>query len=112
MPIVVTVKSDENGNWVYDLDKSLVNGKHEVYVAINNDEGKIVEASVPELFFIAQAKAVTMEEFVKIEDASSVKTLEKSDSLIRTYVFVGIGFILLLLVSFLLIKKIATNKYE
>lgn len=112
MPIIVTVKSDENGNWIYDLDKSLVNGKHEVYVAINNDEGKIVESSVPELFFIAEARAVTMEEFVKIEDASSVNTMEKSDSLIRTYVIVGVGFIIILLVSFLLIKKIASNKYE
>jgi hypothetical protein len=57
-PIVVTVKTDANGNWSYVLDKELENGKHEVYVAMTDSGGKIVAKSSP-LPFIKEAAAVT-----------------------------------------------------
>ena len=110
MPIVITVKADANGNWVYDLDKSLINGKHEAYVVINNSEGRILEASLPKPFFIDEARAVAMEEFVRIEDASSVSVPESSDSFIRTYVAAGLGFIALLIVIFLFIRSKAAQQ--
>jgi len=110
MPIVITVKADANGNWVYDLDKSLINGKHEAYVVINNSEGRILEASLPKPFFIDEARAVAMEEFVRIEDASSVSVPESSDSFIRTYVAAGLGFIALLIVIFLFIRSKAARQ--
>jgi len=78
MPIVLTVKTDQNGNWIYDLDKSLTNGKHEAYVAINNDTGRLVEASAPKPFFIQEAKAVSLDEYVGITDASSVPDQTKN----------------------------------
>jgi len=102
MPIVVTVRTDENGNWVYDLDKTLVDGKHEVYVAINDDEGRIVAQSIPTLFFVQEAQAVSMEEYMNLEDATSVKN--KQTDMMISYMFGGLGLILILIVGLLIIR--------
>ncbi|MDD5639238.1 MAG: hypothetical protein PHR47_00285 [Candidatus Pacebacteria bacterium] len=110
MPIVITVKSDSNGNWVYELDKSLINGKHEAYIVVNNSEGRIVEASLPKPFFIDEARAVALEEFIRMEDAASVSVSESSDGFIRTYVAAGVGFIALLIILFLFIRSKAEKQ--
>jgi hypothetical protein len=110
MPIVITVKSDSNGNWVYELDKSLINGKHEAYIVVNNSEGSIVEASLPKPFFIDEARAVALEEFIRMEDAASVSIPESSDGFIRTYVAAGVGFIALLIILFLFIRSKAARQ--
>jgi hypothetical protein len=44
-PIVVTVKTDTQGNWSYIFDKELEDGEHEVYVGITDNAGKIVAKS-------------------------------------------------------------------
>jgi hypothetical protein len=103
MPIVVTVKTDSSGNWVYDLDKSLVDGKHEVYVAVNNDEGKIVEASMPTPFFIAQAKAVSIDSYVSTNIVTATAT--KSDNMIIFYAVAGFLVILFLVSAILIIRE-------
>jgi hypothetical protein len=102
MPIIVTVTTDENGNWVYDLDKTLVDGKHEVYVAINDDEGKIVAQSVPTLFFVEEAQAVSMEEYMNLEDSSSVR--DKAKDMMISYIFGGLGLVLILIVGILIVR--------
>ncbi len=60
-PIIVTVKTDENGNWSYVLDKELEDGNHEIYVAITDNAGKIFAKSKP-LPFVKEAAAVTINE--------------------------------------------------
>ena len=111
MPIIVTVKADTNGNWIYDLDKTLVDGKHEVYIAVNNDKGKIVESGLAKLFFIEEAQAKSIDDFIKKEDASVVP--DRSDSLMKIYLVSSIIFILLLILLFLFIKKRMTSRnYE
>jgi hypothetical protein len=60
-PIVVTVKTDADGNWVYELDKELEDGSHEVYVAITDNAGRIYAKSRP-LPFVKEAAAVTIDE--------------------------------------------------
>ena len=45
LPVVVTVDADQYGNWRYQLDRSLLEGEHEVYIAINDDTGKVIEKS-------------------------------------------------------------------
>ncbi len=45
LPVVITTRTDEYGRWVYELDKSLEGGKHEVYVVLNNSNGEIVARS-------------------------------------------------------------------
>ncbi len=58
-PIVLTVKTDSEGNWTYELDKELENGEHEAYVAITDNTGKITGKSEP-FAFVKTAQAVTV----------------------------------------------------
>ncbi|MFA5013224.1 MAG: Ig-like domain-containing protein, partial [Candidatus Paceibacterota bacterium] len=109
MPIVVTVKADNDGNWVYDLDKTLINGKHEIYVAVNNDKGLIDEFSLPTIFGVAEAKAITIDEFIKIGDSAATQVPEKSNNMMIFYVLGGLGFIILLVGAFLYIREKATH---
>lgn len=62
-PVVVTVKTDEDGNWIYDLDKPLEDGEHQLYVTITDDTGKIQSKSDPMSFFVKQAQAVSPEQY-------------------------------------------------
>jgi hypothetical protein len=57
-PIVVTVKTDNTGEWTYTLDKELEDGDHTMYVATVNSSGKIVAKSRP-IPFVKEANAVT-----------------------------------------------------
>lgn len=58
-PVIVTVKTDDNGDWSYELDKELENGDHELYVATVSNSGKIVARS-------------TSIPFTKTADAASI----------------------------------------
>lgn len=57
-PIVVTVKTDEDGAWRYRFDKELEEGEHNVYVGVTDNAGKIVAKSEP-FAFIKEAQAFT-----------------------------------------------------
>jgi hypothetical protein len=103
MPIVVTVQADANGNWTYELDKTMVDGTHEVYVAVNNDKGEIVEASLPTPFFIQEAQAVSVDNFVAMGDAS--QALDQTNNMMTLYIFTGLAIILVLIAAFLIVKK-------
>ena len=61
LPIILTVKTDENGDWSYILDKQLDDGDHEVYVAITDNTGKITAKSEP-LPFVNVAGAVSLKD--------------------------------------------------
>jgi|GEM_PF-1898594 len=57
-PIVVTVKADAMGAWVYTLDKELSDGTHQIYSAITDAGGRILAKSEP-LPFVKVASAVS-----------------------------------------------------
>ncbi len=61
IPTVVTVKTDEDGNWSYTMDKELENGNHEIYVAMTGNSGKIITKSKP-IPFVKEAFAVTVDD--------------------------------------------------
>jgi hypothetical protein len=44
-PIIVTVKTDDSGQWRYSLDEELDNGEHEVFVTTVDNSGKIIARS-------------------------------------------------------------------
>lgn len=44
-PVVVTIKTDGNGSWVYTLDKELQDGNHEVFVTTVDNSGRILARS-------------------------------------------------------------------
>lgn len=45
-PIVVTTKTDENGDWVYELNQPLEGLRHVAYATVRNQSGDIVRSSV------------------------------------------------------------------
>lgn len=62
-PVIVTVKTDNRGEWSYTLDKELEDGEHNVYVATVNNAGKILARSeaIP---FTKTAEAAAVGAFV------------------------------------------------
>jgi hypothetical protein len=74
-PIVVTVKTGDDGSWSYTFDKELENGEHEVYVGVTDNAGRIVAKSNP-LPFIKTAEAFSP---VAISDVDSVTALQADE---------------------------------
>lgn len=66
MPIVMTTRTDANGNWTYTLEEDLIDGIHQVYVTVNDDTGKVRYKSSPFSFFIKEAKAVTRADYLDL----------------------------------------------
>jgi hypothetical protein len=58
-PIILTVKTDSDGNWSYEIDKEIEDGEHQVYVAVTDNTGKITAKSEP-LMFVKTAQAITV----------------------------------------------------
>jgi hypothetical protein len=101
-PIVVTVKTDANGNWSYVLDKELEDGKHEVYVAMTDGGGKIVAKSSP-LPFVKEAAAVTTD----ITPVSIIETVKPS-MMDQTYLIM-IGLLIVLIIGGALVLSVAKS---
>lgn len=96
LPLVITTKVDRYGNWQYELKESLIEGEHEVYVAVNDNTGKVVKKSKPLNFFISEAKAVTVEDFVsavKFEQQTETESLAKIYIIIAS-ITVALGILL------------------
>lgn len=99
-PIVVTVKTDEQGSWSYIFDKELENGDHEVYVGITDNNGRVVAKSNP-LPFVKTAEA-----FTKADSVSAAIAAEETQPsllagnmmlLVASIAVVALGLVLILL---------------
>lgn len=86
-PIIVVVKTDENGNWSYDLDTNLEDGHHEVYAAVTDTLGRITAQSSP-IPFVKTAQAITTQDAARVV-ASNQSPLERSMTQ-----FVGAGVVI------------------
>lgn len=100
-PIMVTVKTDSDGSFVYTFDKELEDGKHEIYVAVTDNAGKIVAQSKPFAFlFSKEAQAFTpvdaAEETVLTTDESFAENSAGSYNLVVGVGILSLGAILLL----------------
>jgi hypothetical protein len=104
-PIIVTVRTDANGNWSYELDRDLEEGSHEVYVAVTDNMGRITAQSKP-LPFTKTAQAITMssETFpAQASEAGNQSMLSRSFPL---YIGMGIGIaVLFILLMVVIIRK-------
>lgn len=58
-PTIVTVRTDDTGQFSYTFEKELPDGEHEVYVAITDNTGEIVAQSAP-FRFVKEAQAFTV----------------------------------------------------
>ncbi|MEI6587926.1 MAG: InlB B-repeat-containing protein [Candidatus Moraniibacteriota bacterium] len=104
-PIILTVETDDDGNWSYTLDKELENGDHEVYVAMTDSSGKISEKSEP-LAFIKTAEAVTIIPPAQAAAANRAKSPVEAGyqkNLIFS-IIIGIGGLLLAIITIGFIK--------
>jgi|GEM_PF-4282264 len=93
LPVVVTTTTDENGNWTYAFGSKLAEGRHEAYVSVNDDTGKLVAASSPLAFFVREAQAVTEEDFLRPD----VNVEEAPAELSRRFIYGGLALIALAL---------------
>ena len=57
-PTIITVKTDDTGAFEYIFTNELEDGKHDVYVAMTDNAGKIVAQSEP-FTFVKEAEAFT-----------------------------------------------------
>lgn len=93
-PVVVTVKTDGNGRWEYELDRELEDGNHEIYVATVDNSGKIV----------AKSEGVP---FVKVANAAELGTTlatpQESGSFLRSNLFLIILGVSILAVVIMII---------
>lgn len=97
-PLVLITKTDENGNFVYILDKPVPDGYHKIYLAINNNKGEIVERS--EVFtFLKTPTAVAA---VVASDFTGA-VVSPTESLSRTYTLVVGGVIVAGLIGALVV---------
>ena len=112
LPLVATVQVGEYGNWLYEFKQSLIEGKHEIYIALNDNTGKVIKKSNPFHFFVKEAKAVSVKDFVS---SATVETSKKSESLINFYLVIAslviVVGILLFIIFFLLYKNHQPTKF-
>ena len=96
IPIIVTVKTDENGNWSYELDKELEDGSHKIYVALTDNSGKIFAKSKA-LPFIKKALAISVGDI-----ATTDNVVEDVSIFDKRYLYIA-GLIIVALIGWILI---------
>jgi len=101
-PIVVSVKTDSEGNWRYELDRDLEDGDHEVYVAVTDNIGRITAQSKP-MPFVKVAEAVTVDAsyFSDDEAVSEARPVTSRESV--RYVAIGLGIASFAIIAFLFV---------
>jgi len=105
IPLLITAETDAYGNWRYELSESLVEGEHEIYVALNDNTGRVVKKGNPISFFIKEAKAISIEDFVASAPSSHAS---QTDRMINLYIFISIMIVVIgvmLFVIFIIHKK-------
>jgi len=107
LPLVATVKADEYGNWQYEFNESLIEGEHEIYVALNDNTGKVITKSNPFSFFVKEAKAASVKDFISDAAAPIIPTSE-TGNLIKYYVIMAVLIItvgIILFAAFIIQKR-------
>jgi len=104
-PIIVAVKTDNNGNWEYTLDKPLTDGEHRVYATLTNNRGEI-EARSETFVFVKSGEKIFRIFETPAEIASPVQSLQKPFIILILAIIVLALGITLILISILTKKKI------
>ena len=105
----MTIKTDTDGSFVYTFDKELEDGRHDVYVAVTDNAGKIMAQSNP-FSFIKRAEAFTP---VDAAEAEIITTEIITDSSGNTYnMVIGIGILALGTILLMLGISLRSKKDE
>ncbi len=106
LPLVVTTQTDKYGNWQYELSESLIEGEHEVYVTINDNTGKVISKSKPLNFFIKEASALSVKDFISPSaSATSDFADRKSEASTRYYLIIAFLAIIGILLFVIILSK-------
>ncbi len=105
-PIVVTVKADGAGAWVYTLDKELPDGTHQVYSTLTDAGGRILAKSEP-LPFVKQAAAVSLGSALLTPEATQPGFFTGASLYAMLAILVGILGIALSIIGFIVKQKSA-----
>lgn len=99
-PVIVTVKTDINGAFMYQLDKELEDGRHEIYVAFTDNSGSILAHSKA-FEFVKEAQAFTPVDASENQIISAAPITEVAANegyrLVLGMAVLALGFILLML---------------
>jgi hypothetical protein len=98
-PVIVTLKTDADGSFVYQFDKELEDGSHEVYVAVTDNTGDIIAKSSA-FSFVKEAQAFTVTDaeatpVVPTEDAPA-PTVKELYNVVLAMGVLAFGLILLI----------------
>ena len=111
-PVILTVKTDSDGNWLYTVDKP-EHGSHEVYLVVNENNGKVAAKS-PMFSFVQTAEAATptgQGNPINMEKAPApAKARLWEGSLI--FIGAGLGGLVLTLLAIGLARSIGGQKKE
>lgn len=77
-PIIVTVKTNSDGQWNYMLEKEVENGEHQIFVANVDTSGKIIARSNP-ILFTKTAEAAVIGIMGDLEHTSSKQNFLKDN---------------------------------
>lgn len=103
-PIIVTVKTTDDGSWSYSFDKEMENGQHHMYVGITDNAGKLIAKSKPFPFVKtanAYAGGTISEQVTQIPDATPQLFSRNALILTIALVVVMVGLVLVLLGAYL-----------
>lgn len=103
-PVVVTVKTNDDGSWSYAFDKELEDGQHEVFVGVTDNAGKLVAKSKPFAFIkTANAYAIGRVQNEPMPIAAPEPRLMSENVIILTtsLVVILVGLVLILIGAYL-----------
>ncbi|MCK9352322.1 MAG: fibronectin type III domain-containing protein [Candidatus Paceibacterota bacterium] len=98
--IAATVLSDEEGTWSYIADRELENGKHEIYAALTESDGKILVRSEPVSFTKTNESVYPGSELPPISAEAVVSAAQGFVEKNLLYITIGaVSFLLILIIS-------------
>ncbi|MCB9802995.1 LPXTG cell wall anchor domain-containing protein [Candidatus Nomurabacteria bacterium] len=65
LPLVLSTKSDQSGAWSYSLNSALAEGEHEIYLAVNDQDGKILKQSNPRSLLVKESMKTDSNNYLK-----------------------------------------------
>jgi len=114
LPTVVVTKTDAYGRWVYELDKPLSPGEHEIYVVLTNNKGEITARS--EGFNFIKSGANILQLIPEVWAKESGKGMEEVaspyDILRRSFIVLTLAIIILAIGIALLTIGFISRKKE
>lgn len=101
IPIVAAVKTDNFGNWSYDLKNLLNDGYHEAYIVENDDNGGIINKSKSYNFIVQGTEALNIEDYVAPVYVAPETNISRSEDMLDYYLFISFLVLLSILIIFL-----------